>query len=91
MDEMTTKSLYNSEIFLELERLEIENENKLKEKEALLAEASIKQLESIQDRLDKDPKLKKSLAHIKAKLILDKEFREKTDPDFVQGIMLLDI
>jgi hypothetical protein len=91
MDEMTTKSLYNSEVFLELERLEIENENKLKEKEALLAEASIKQLESIQDRLDKDPKLKKSLAHIKAKLILDKEFREKTDPDFVQGIMLLDI
>ena len=91
MDEMTTKSLYNSEVFLELERLEIENENKLKEKEALLAEASIKQLESIQDRLDKDPKLKKSLAHIKAKLILDREFRDKTDPDFVQGIMLLDI
>ena len=91
MDEMTQKSLFDSEVFRELERLEIEKENKLKEQEVLLAEASLKDLDIIQKRIDKDPKMKKSLAHIKAKLILDKEFREKTDPDFVQGIMLLDI
>ena len=45
----------------------------------------------MQDRIQNDEKMRKAFLLLKKKFASDPEYADKCDPNFVQGVMLLDI
>lgn len=94
-DEMTRKAFNDSEVFQAFARAELERE-KLRERRAAAAESDEKarleqQMEAFAKKLEETPELKAHLKRAKAALEKDPELAKKVDPNFVNGIKLLNL
>ena len=94
-DDMTRKSLDSSEVFCEYARSELKREES-REKLAAIKEAEEeakleRNIDNFQKKVDSDEKLKGYLKKAKEALEKDPELAKKVDPNFVNGIKLLDL
>lgn len=91
MADMDSISLFSSEVFRELVKLEKEAEHNKEIQNEKIASQYLDEFDSLNSKIKKNPELKKKFAQIRQKLISDPEFRKKANEDFVRGIMLLNL
>ena len=94
-DEMTWKAFNDSEVFQAYARAELSREavrtGKAIEAELDMKSQAMQQLDEFQEKLDADPKLRERFKKAKAALDSDPELAKKVDPNFINGIRLLNL
>ena len=86
MDEL---ALFSSEIFREYAKISSLKEAEKQNQEEIDKEKSINSFNALQKQINASPKLKEHFKKIQAALIENEEYREKADPKFVEGVLLL--
>lgn len=90
------KAALSSEIFREYLKNELAKEAQETQQKSLAKKEAkknkkktLKQFEELSERIKRDPQLKFAFKTLKEKFYTDPEYRAKTDPNFVNGVMML--
>ena len=102
VDEQTWRACMDSEIFREYLSDELRKEAEWKaeeperiaqamEKETVAQHAALAAFDELEAAIRKSPRMLEKFKQVKAALINNPQLIEKTDPAFVDGIMMLDL
>jgi len=88
-DDMDSKALFGSEVFRNLINVEAQREAQAKKEAEVFQKTALEEFEEFQIRVNANPVLKEEFKKLQQRFINDSEYRDSTNQDFVQGVLLL--
>ena len=89
--DMDWKAAMSSEIFREYCKIELQKEAQAPQVAQVKEEEVLEDFDKFQNMVNSNPQMKLAFKELKEKFSSDLEYRDGVDPNFVNGVMLLDL
>lgn len=91
VDAQDWKAAISSEVFREYLKNELTKEAQMANVPSIDSDAIVEQFHNFQAQVNQDPKLLKAFQVLQKKFAQDEVYRNKTNPIFVEAVMMLEL